>query len=264
MLEHALAMALLGAESAVNLGWLWAGALVLGGFVAGAVNAIAGGGSFITMPLLMATGLGAGAAIGTGGIAVLVQSFTAVWRYARAGRIVWREAAQVGALVAAGAAVGAWWSAGTPHATLKAALGVMTLIAGGLVLLDVKRVLGERVGALQNPALLWPALFLVGMYGGAMQAGVGYLFFAVLTLLAGKTLVDANGLKLVGVLAYAPIVLTIFALSGRVHVVPGLLLAVGQAAGAWVGAGLALERGAGLVRALLAIVLVIAAVRLLF
>ncbi len=86
---------------------------------------------------------------------------------------------------------------------------------------------------------------------------------AALSLLLRMDLVEANVQKVVLVLCYTPIALALFSVEGKVHLVAGLTIAAGQAIGGWIGASLNLRRGAPLIRAVLAVVLVLAAIKLL-
>jgi uncharacterized protein len=59
--------------------------ILIGGFVAGVINAMAGGGSLLTVPLLSLAGIGGTLANGTNRVAVLVQNMSSAWGYARRG-----------------------------------------------------------------------------------------------------------------------------------------------------------------------------------
>ena len=111
--------------------------------------------------------------------------------------------------------------------------------------------------------LMFVIMMGIGVYGGAIQAGVGYLFLFGLTYLCSMDLVRANTLKIVLVTAYTPLVLLAFWGESRIHLVAGLALAVGQAVGAWIGAGLAIVKGAALIRVALIVAVTLSAAKLL-
>lgn len=252
----------------------WAlGALFAVGGVAGFVNVVAGGGSLLTMPLLIFLGLPEGVANGTTRVAILVQNTTAVLRYRRAGRLDLGAAARLcvpgllGALCGAMAAV-AIGDDGFRHVLGWVMLGCALLVvvnpafgkgdppADGQAARDGTGL--DSVSALR----VWGVMLLVGFYGGLVQAGVGYLILFGLTFLLRMPLLQANIMKVVIVLCYTPIALGIFIWQDMVAWVPGLCLAAGQALGAGLGTAAALRRGAGLIRAMLAVVVILSAAHL--
>lgn len=247
----------------------WAlGALLAVGAVAGFVNVVAGGGSLLTMPLLIFLGLPEGAANGTARVAILVQNITAVWRYRRAGRLDLRRAgrlcvpALVGALFGSGLAV-VIGDTGFRHVLGWVMLGCAVLVVRNPAFSNDRE--GDDAadaGAEPGTLRVWAVMLVIGFYGGLVQAGVGYLILFGLTRVLRMDLLTANIMKVVVVLCYTPIALSVFISQGLVVWLPALCLAVGQALGAGLGAAAALRRGASLIRAVLAIVVVLSAARL--
>jgi uncharacterized membrane protein YfcA len=240
--------------------------LVIGaGAIAGFLNVVAGGGSLLAMPVLIFVGLPDTAANGTARIAILVQNVTAAARYHRAGRIQGDLVERFAPPTVVGAIAGAAAATVIPDTGFRQVLAWVMLAAALAVVVGPARLL-RRAAASEprlHPALIWPLFIAVGFYGGLVQAAVGYLLLAVLSLGIGLDLVEANILKVVLVLAYTPIALGILGGGGKVNLWLGLLLAVGQAAGAWVGAAAALKRGATLIRLVLAVTVVVMALELL-
>ncbi len=251
-------------------------AVVAVGIVAGFVNIMAGGGSLLAMPALILLGLPDTTANGTVRVAVLVQTATAVVRYARAGQVDWRLTWRLAAPTVLGAGLGAWLGAAMSDLGFRRVLSVA--IIGAASLLVVQPWLpswfpggGDGAGRPRDPRtphkrrwwVIAPVLFGVGIYGGMVQAGVGFPLLAALGLAVGLPLLQANIQKVAIVLCYAPLALGVFFVGGKVDLVAGGALALGQASGAWIAAGMALSRGAGFVRKVLAVVLVALVVRLL-
>ena len=241
-------------------------ALLVGGIVAGFVNVIAAGGSLITMPLLIFMGISPTSANGTVRIAILVQGLTATFRFHRAGKIDWKVVLKLVLPVWAGALVGAIAASKMADTDFKAMIGWITLVAGGVVAIDFKKILASRSGELSKTrsSIFLLSLLIVGFYGGLAQAGVGYLFLAALVIGGCYTLVDANILKVVLVMAYTPIAIVVFGISGQIHIGYAVLLAVGQAIGAHVGAGMTLTKGEKIIRPILTLVVMAAATKLVF
>jgi len=104
-------------------------------------------------------------------------------------------------------------------------------------------------------------LFLIGIYGGFIQAGVGIFLLAGLVLGIGYGLVNANALKVLIVFVFTIFALIVFVINGQVLWGIGILLAIGNALGGWVAAHMAVERGAGFVRWVLILVVAVAAIR---
>lgn len=242
--------------------------LILGGVAAGFVNTLAGGGSFLTLPLLVFAGLDASVANGTNRVAVLLQSLVASWAFGRRGLLP--GARQTAALVLpalAGAALGAWLAIEIPEPVLRGLIGAVLLAAIPVVLHPeggsgrdavVPPRAPRRCGA--GLALL---LFLCGFYGGFLQAGVGFLLLATLVPIGGLDLVRANAVKVLLIALYTVTALPLFVASGQVHLLAGLLLGAGNMIGAHIGARLAVRAGARVIRWVLVAALAVAAAALL-
>jgi uncharacterized membrane protein YfcA len=245
---------------------LWQlGALVSVGVAAGFVNVVAGGGSLLTMPLMIFLGLPETTANGTARVAIFVQNASAVLTYRRAGRLDLARAGPLLLPAILGAAVGAAVASRLSNEGFRDVLGVVMLGCAVLVAVSPGGLFAAREGhAPRMDALrVWPIMFAVGVYGGAVQAGVGYLILAGLTLGLGLPLIEANILKILVVFAYTPVALVVFFRHGQVDLVAGLALAAGQALGGYLGAKAALRRGERLIRILLLVAVVASALKLL-
>jgi len=134
-----------------------------------------------------------------------------------------------------------------------------------ILILRPKRWLANRDIELtpRRRTLAYLAFVGVGFYGGAIQAGVGFLLIAALVLAAGQDLVRTNSHKVFIVAVYTLFALGLFALKGQVNWVLGLVLAVGSGAGNWFASRLAVERGERMVRLVLGVMLAAMAVRYL-
>ncbi len=242
--------------------------IVLAGLVAGFVNTVAGGGSLLALPALMFAGLPASVANGTNRVAILVQSLVAATSFHRAGKLPWRALEALILPTLAGAGVGAGLAAVLPGEVLQPAL--LVILVGMAVLLVARPELvapasptgdGSEARALGAKDQL--ALFGAGIYGGFVQAGVGFVFLAVLAGGLRFDLVRANALKVALVLVYTVVVLGIFLAADLVRWVPGLILAASSVAGARLGVRLSVERADLLRWVLLVAVIGSAAVLLL-
>ena len=238
-------------------------ALLAVGALAGFVNVVAGGGSLLTMPLLIFLGLPETVANGTSRLAILTQSVTAVTTFHRAGRIDRALLARFVPPALLGAGLGAYGATQLADASFRDILGWVMLGCAAFVVLNPQLGAAQRDAPRLSPAWVWPTLLAIGFYGGAVQAGVGYLVLAGLVLLLRVDLVQANILKVVLVGVYTPLALAIFVWQGQVDLWLGLLLSLGQAFGGWLGAAATLKRGETFLRVMLALVVVASGLKLL-
>ncbi len=236
--------------------------LVAAGAAAGFINALAGGGSAITIPILTEM-VGINTANGTNRIAIFLANLTAIAGYQKGEAVPWRRLSVLLIPTVIGAAAGAWLSTVTPPDVLRMVFAGVLLLVAASVVLRPSRWLNEREAVLHEP---WRSLvfFGIGFYGGFVQAGVGFLLLAGLVLGAGMNLVNGNAAKVVLIAAYSPIAILLFARASQIDIAVGVVLAAGQMSGAWVGSRLAVLKGAAWIRWILVAAAVVAAARLAF
>jgi uncharacterized protein len=212
------------------------------GLIAGVLNVVAAGGSFLTLPVLLYAGLSAAEANGTNRLGILAQNLTGVWGFHRAGTVGWRWAWSASVPAIVGAAFGAWLALQVSDLAFKRLLSVAMLGMTLWSLLARPRP-RERATLVSpwHPAMV-AAFVAVGIYGGFIQAGVGFGILAA-TSVAGMDLVQGSAVKLLTVLLLTALSLLVFAAGGVVRWKPGLALAVGNALGATIGVRLAVRRG---------------------
>jgi len=237
--------------------------LFLAGCVAGVVNVIAGGGSFLTLPILMFLGLPPGVANATNRVGILLQNVGAVWSFDRHG-VLDRGAVLWAALPATlGAAVGASAALAVSDEAFKRVLAFLMIAVSVYTLWRPHRepsADGPPASRL-DPWLLATVFFLTGIYGGFVQAGVGFFLLAA-TSLAGLDLVRGNAVKVLAVLCFTTLSLAIFAFYGRVQWVPGLALAAGTVLGGLVGVRLTVLKGHRWVRGVVTVAIVVFAIKI--
>jgi uncharacterized membrane protein YfcA len=260
----------------VEITWIEALALLAVGAVSGALNVLAGGGSFLTLPLLIFLGLPPGVANGTNRVAILVQNIGAVWRFRRHGLFDPAWIPLAGGPAVAGAILGTWGAIEIGDEAFRRVLAALMVLATLWILWDpVARRRGVRDAAStrdgQAPAVELPhggrraafaaAFFAVGLYGGFVQAGIGFLLAAVATW-AGLDLVRGNALKVLVVLLLTPISLAIFAWSGRVDWLVALPLAAGHLLGALAGVRWTVLKGHVWIKRFLTVTVIAFAIKL--
>jgi uncharacterized membrane protein YfcA len=236
--------------------------LVAVGFVASALNVVAGGGSFLTLPALIFLGLPAGEANATNRVGVVAQNAAAVWGFHRHRVLDWRWTLGVTAPGLIGAGIGAWLALRVDDKDFQRFLA-FTMV--GTTLWTLARPLRRSSGT-PAPAARWVingVAFLVGIYSGFVQAGVGFLFLA-LTTLAGLDLVRGNAAKVLSALFQTLLSLSIFAASGKVRWEAGSALALGSLAGSLLGVQLTVLKGHRWLERVVAVTVILFAIRLWF
>jgi len=237
-------------------------ALFAAGLVAGTINVIAGGGSFLTLPLMIFLGIPAGVANGTNRVALLMQNVGAVWGFRRHRVLDVPLALRLAAPAVVGAVLGSWMALQVSDFTFRRLLAVLMLV---MALWTLLRPLGREPDPDAPPATPGPALlgvfFLIGIYGGFIQAGVGFLLLAGTTL-AGLDLVRGNAIKVTCVLAWTLAAIAVFAAGGAIDWGAGLALGLGNLLGGQLGVRLTVLKGHGWVRTVVSVTIVLFALRL--
>ena len=238
--------------------------LFVAGLAAGTLNVIAGGGSLLTIPVLIFVGVPPTVANGTNRVAILAQNVGATWAFQRRRLLdgAWLRPALVPALL--GAIVGAFLATRVSDELFQRILaGVMVGAALWMLLRAPK---SAEFGPTPPPeggrrVLLAVAWFFMGVYGGFIQAGLGFVILALLSG-AGLDLVRANAVKAALVLAYTPLALGLFAAQGLVDWGLGLALALGTLTGSQIGVHLTVLKGQDWVRKVVVVAVVAFALRL--
>lgn len=238
-------------------------ALFAVGLVSGALNVVAGGGSFLTLPALLFFGLPAAEANGTNRIGVFAQNVTGVWGFHRSSAMNWRWGLAVSVPALVGAGLGAWWALHMTDLGFRRLLSVAMLAMTLWTVVRSPRAPSEdHVGSPWHPGTM-VAFFLIGIYGGLIQAGVGFAVLAA-TSAAGMNMVRGNAVKLLTVLLLTILSLAIFASGGVVRWRYGLALGAGNVAGALVGVRLAVTQGHTWIQRVVTATVVVFAVLLWF
>ncbi len=225
--------------------------------VAGAVNAVAGGGTLITFPSLLAAGLTARVANMT--------STVAIWPGTVGGSLAYRSeiSARIPRLQrlsvpsVAGALVGALLLRVSSDRVFDAVVPFLIIFAS-LVLAANARLskLAVRHGlasehATRMPLGMYVVMFLVGVYGGYFGAGIGILMLAAISILAPDDLQHSNAVKGVLALLINFTAVVVFAVSGQVEWVPAAVMAVGAILGGYGGVSVARRLNANLLRGII-------------
>ena len=239
-------------------------ALVAAAAAAGFVDAIAGGGGLITVPVLMLAGLSPEQALATNKVQGSFGAATAAFSYGRSGLVDLRRQVPTAALAFAAGGAGAALVTALPTDLLRVALPVL--------LIGIARFFALKPGLndLDRTARLRPALFaltavpLIGFYDGLIGPGAGAFYMLAFVTLGGFGILKATAhTKL---LNFASNIggLTVFALTGHPLWIAGLAMGAGQILGAALGSRLAMRVGARVIKPLLVVTSTALALRLLW
>ncbi len=233
--------------------------LILGGGVAGVINAMAGGGSTLTVPLLVLAGVPGNDANGSNRVGILTQNIASAASFHREGVTAYKEAVPVLLPVVVGSLVGSLGVSRIADDTFETIFGLLML---PILVLSLRKPKPRTDGEPWSATTTAVVFFFIGIYGGAVQAGVGLVLLAALTR-AGYDLVKANVIKVLVTLVVTAIALPVFIAQGQVRWGPAIVLAVGLATGGWIGARIAVRGGEKFIRAVMVLATLVLAGRLL-
>lgn len=247
-----------------SMEWYYYIIVVAVGIVAGIINTVAAGGSLLTLPVLMALGLPPNMANGTNRIAIFLQNIVGVRQFHKEKVMDFPSGFKVGIPAALGAIAGALIAVKLNDEAMKLAIAGVMIVVFFLMLLKPNRWIKSHEEHPPIPYWLQVVVFFfVGIYGGFIQAGVGFFLLTSLVLASGFELLKANALKLFVILLYTPMAIVIFFIHGDVDIWMGLVLAVGNMTGAWIGAKIAVKGGAKLIRYFVLVAILAAATKLI-
>lgn len=250
------------------------------GIVAGVLNVIAGGGSLLTLPVMIFMGIPESVANGTNRVAIFAQNVSAVSGFKKKGFSDFRLSITLALASLPGAIVGAQAGVFIRGAVFNRILAAVMV---GVIILMVlkerrknskgtKSLPGDATSARNAPEALtrsrwvWGhvAMVAIGFYGGFIQAGVGFLLMAALNNLMKLDLIRVNMHKVfvVGTFTFASLI--VFIIHGKVWWITGLCLAVGNSLGGWIGSQLTVSKGELFIRRILYVALLAMAVKLIF
>jgi len=237
-------------------------ALAAGGLVAGVINTLAGGGSLLTVPLLVFLGLPATTANGTNRIGVLAQNLISTLRFREQGLDGLRGAKPILVPVVLGSLVGATLASRMSAELFRQFFGIAMI----LLLYPMLRTRPKQPEPTQKPARSGLGnqlvFFGIGLYGGAIQAGVGLLLIAALAR-SGLDLVRANAIKVVIVGVLTLVAVPVFIAHDQVDWSLASALVVGFGIGGELGARAAVKGGEGLIKPVLVLAVIAMAGRML-
>lgn len=238
--------------------------LFLAALLSGLIDAIAGGGGLISLPVLLTAGVPPQIALGTNKFQSSFGSFTASLYYWRKGLVDLREARLGIIFTFIGAAIGAWTVQQLQTDILNDVIPLL------LFIIALYTILTPSLGHRQHTSRIGAGLFFVGagttfgFYDGFFGPGVGSFWAIAFVLLLGLDLQRATGYTKVMNCTSNVVSLVVFAIGGSIWFLHGTVMAVGQIIGARIGARLAVKKGIAMIRPLYIIVVLATIAKLLY
>ncbi len=249
------------------------------GIIAGFINTIAGGGSLLTLPILIFLGLPTVIANGTNRLAILIQCLFAVAGFKRKGVSNFKLSFQLSVPALLGAIIGAQIAVDMSDVLFKRVLAIAMLSALGLTLwtplqklMPAKQPHINLQNGSENRSLInsgrnqliitMIVFFFIGFYGGFIQVGVGFIIIAALTTIMRLNLVVTNNHKVFIVGVYTIFALIVFVVNSKVCWKMGMCLAAGMGLGGWIGSHWAVAKGEKWIRLVLSISVIVMVIKL--
>jgi uncharacterized membrane protein YfcA len=234
------------------------------GLVAGFINTVAGGGSLISLPVLIFLGLPSAVANATNRVAIFSQNIFGVAGFKSKGIGEFRYSLILGVSALFGAIIGAKMAVDIRGALFNKILAVVMIIVVFLTISGKAKPKhdGSENNSIKSRIIGIASFFFIGIYGGFIQAGVGFLIIAALTSIHGFSLVKTNSIKMFVVLVYTVAALSVFIYEGKINWLYGGVLAIGNSTGAWFASRWSVEKGDKVIKFFLVITVIALAIKL--
>ena len=238
------------------------------GCVGGFLNVMAGGGSLLTVPIMIFMGIPGPVANGTNRIAIIAQNIAAVSAFAKQGFANFKLSLSLAIAAIPGAVTGAWVAANLPEQDFNTMLAVIMGIV--MIVMSIKptkkSTQSNREHIPSKNQLIAGHVLMVGagFWGGFIQIGVGFIMMPILHRVMGLDLVTTNSHKVFIALVYTTVALLVFATQLQLYWMHGIVLGIGMAAGGIYGARFQINKGEKSIKWVLNLVLVGFIVKLLF
>ena len=238
--------------------------LFLTGLLAGFIDSIAGGGGLISLPVLLSVGISPQMALGTNKLQATFGVSTAAINFIRKGKVNLKECGLGVFTTLIGATIGSF----IIQQLSPNFLG--RLVPFLLLVVFVYTVFSKDLGYLEQKAKINTSVYyflfglFLGFYDGFFGPGTGTFWTVSLLFFLGQNFTKAVGVAKVMNFTSNVVALCVFALSGNINIWAGVIMAVGQIIGARTGSNMAIEKGAGFIRPIFLLIVLITIVNLFY
>jgi uncharacterized membrane protein YfcA len=236
--------------------------IIAAGFAAGFINTIAGGGSLISLPILIFMGLPPTVANASNRIALFSQNIFGVLGFRSKGISAYPYSLWLGLSALVGAIIGAKLAVDIKDDVFNRILAIiMVLVVLTMIVNPVKAGKQERTST-KYTIIGLIVFFFIGIYGGFIQVGVGFMIMAALTSINGFSLVKTNSAKVFIVLVYMTAALAVFIWEDKINWYYGIVMAIGNSSGAWFASRWSVEKGDKWIKIFMIVTVIAMAVKL--
>lgn len=246
--------------------WYHYALLIIVGFAVGFINTIAGGGSLLSLPTLIFLGLPPTVANGTNRVAIVIQTAMATAGFKSKGVSTYPFSLYLGISAFLGSILGARIAVDIDGTTFNRILAIVMITVVLIIIFKPKMRLEEMQERLTGK-YLWLSIvvfFFFGIYGGFINAGLGFLMILFMHFVNRMNLVRVNATKVAVVFIYMLSALAVFAFNDKVNWKLGFILAIGNGTGAWVASRFSVKKGDGFIKSFLVVMVVLMAAKLWF
>jgi uncharacterized membrane protein YfcA len=232
------------------------------GAIAAFINVTAGGGSSLTLPVLIFLGLDPSVANGTNRVAILFQNVSSIYSFKRENYYEFKNSLILSALTLPGAIIGAITAVKISDELFEKILGVIMIFIIITMLLPKKKTDKSNT----DFKIDWKitlAMIVIGFYGAFIQVGVGFLLMAAFQYLMSLDLIRVNMHKVFVVFVFTIPALLVFIITDNINWYYGLTLSVGYSFGGWWGAKFSVKKGEKFIKYVLIVAILIMALKLL-
>jgi len=237
--------------------------IVITGFGAAFLNTLGGGGSLFTVPILTFLGLPITSANATCRIALLFQNITAVGGFRSKGiDLPLPYSLYLGISSLGGGLIGSLLASVIDDEVFSKIFVFVMVLSVFLILYDPFKSKGEERLSVKSQITGTILFFFIGIYGGFVQAGIGFLVIAVLSLVNNLNLVKSNYVKVFAAIVYTGVSVIVFAIQGLIEWRMGLILAVGHALGGWYASRWSVDKGEVWIKRIMIVSIIAMAIKL--
>jgi len=236
------------------------------GFLAAFLNTVGGGGSLFSVPILTFLGLPITSANATSRVAILFQNIFAATGFRSKGvELPLPYSIYLGLSAMIGGFIGSMLASRIQDEVFnKIFVGVMFLSVILIIFDPFKGSRTSEVYTMKSQILGTFLFFFIGIYGGFVQAGVGFLVIAVLGLVNNMQLVKTNYVKVFSAIVYTVVSVIVFAYEGKIVWLTGFVLAIGHALGGWYASRWSVDKGEKWIKRVMVVSIIAMAIKLWF
>lgn len=232
--------------------------IMAGGFFAGFVDSIAGGGGLISLPVLLATGMPPHLAVGTNKFAATFGAVMSAWQFLRAGKVDRHLIKHLIPFTFIGAVIGCIFMLHLSADWLQPII-ILALIIAAVVVFTQRRLGSTTTYPGETKKTLWQSIavaFCIGIYDGFIGPGTGTFLIITFAMIGFDFIIAAGNAKILNLISnVTAFILLVY--SEKILYAYGIAMAVCIFLGAYFGSRMAIHRGTGFIRRIMLVVTIV-------